>query len=149
MAYSKKNPNKGGLRIWNFQGYQRNSMWNFQGLIKNKMEFPKGDQEKIMWKFQGSVFSLGISKGSNTILWNIQALRFVLSGISMGKVKKWKIPGFSKKYILNPPFGFFLEQPDPQTTEWRTHQIFFVLDVKNRKSLNPNLHFIASFPKFL
>ena len=30
-----------GLRIWNFQGYQRNSMWNFQGLIKNEMEFPR------------------------------------------------------------------------------------------------------------
>ena len=44
-----------GLRIWNFQGYQGNSMWNFQGLIKNKMELPKGDQEKIMPKFQGSV----------------------------------------------------------------------------------------------
>ena len=38
------------LRIWNFQGYQRNSMWNFQGLIKwnfqgwprknNNVEFP-------------------------------------------------------------------------------------------------------------
>ena len=30
----------GGLRIWNFQGYQNNSMWNFQGLIKNEVEFP-------------------------------------------------------------------------------------------------------------
>ena len=29
------------LRIWNFQGYQRNSMWNFQGLIKNEMKFRK------------------------------------------------------------------------------------------------------------
>ena len=28
------------LRIWNFQGYQRNSMWGFQGLFKNKVEFP-------------------------------------------------------------------------------------------------------------
>ena len=86
-------------RIWNFQGYQRNSMWNFQGLIKSKMEFPKGDQEKIMWKFQGSVFGLGISKGSNTILWNIQGLSFVLSGISRGKVKNWKIPGGFQKSI--------------------------------------------------
>ena len=32
---------EGVLRIWNFQGYQKNSMWNFQGLIKNKMEFPR------------------------------------------------------------------------------------------------------------
>ena len=53
MGYSRKNPNKG--RGWgDLQGYQRNSMWNFQGLIKNKMEFPKGEQEKKMWKFQGS-----------------------------------------------------------------------------------------------
>ena len=36
-----------------FEGYQRNSMRNFEGLIKNEVEFPKGDQEKIMWNFQG------------------------------------------------------------------------------------------------
>ena len=76
------------MRIWNFQGYQRNSMWNFQGLIKNKIEFPKGDSENIMWKFQGFVFGVGISKVSITILWNIQGLSFVLSGISRGKAKK-------------------------------------------------------------
>ena len=28
----------GGVRIWNFQGYQTNRMWNFQELIKNDME---------------------------------------------------------------------------------------------------------------
>ena len=54
-----------------------------------------------MSNFQGGVFvfGLGISKGSNTILWNIQGLSFVLSGICRGKVKKWKIPEglFSKK----------------------------------------------------
>ena len=43
----------------------------------NKVEFPGV-----------FVFSLGISKGSNTILWNIQELSFVLTGISRGKVKK-------------------------------------------------------------
>ena len=32
-------------------------------------------------------FGLGISKGSNTILWNIQELSSVLSKISSGKVK--------------------------------------------------------------
>ena len=32
-------------------------MWNFQGLIKNS-GIPKGDQEKIMWNFQGSWFSV-------------------------------------------------------------------------------------------
>ena len=46
LGYSRKKKTwrrgegRGGwLRIWNFQGYQRNSMWNFQGLIK--------------WNFQG------------------------------------------------------------------------------------------------
>ena len=32
---------EGGLRKWNFQGYQRNSVWNFQGLTKNEVEFPR------------------------------------------------------------------------------------------------------------
>ena len=152
MSYSRINANNygGELRIWNFQRYQRNSMWNFQGLIKNKMEYPKCDQEKIMWKFQGSVFGIGISKGSNTILWNIQGLSLVLSGISRFKVKKWKTPGFPKKYILNPiVWIFFQEQPSAQITEWATHQVSCVLKVKNKNSLNPNLYFVASFPKFL
>ena len=57
------------------------------------------------WVF---VFGLGISKGSNTILWNIQGLSFALSGISRCKVKKLEIPeGFSKEYILNPPVWIF------------------------------------------
>ena len=81
---SEKNLNRGkGLRIWNFQGYQRNSMWSFQGLIKNEVG-------QFIW--------------SNTILWNIQGLSFFLSRVWRGKVKKWKIPrrdGGSKKYILN------------------------------------------------
>ena len=74
---------------------QTGGKWNFQGWPrKNNVEFPGV-----------FVFGLVISKGSNTVLWNIQeGLRFVLSGISRGKVKKWKIPeGVSKKYILNPP----------------------------------------------
>ena len=65
-------------------------MWNVQGLIKNEVEFPKGDQEKIMWDFQGSLF-LALefpSDLSNTIFWNIEGLSFVLSGVSRGKVKK-------------------------------------------------------------
>ena len=36
-----------------------------------------------------------------------------------------------------------------QYTEWIMHQIFSVLDVKNNKSLNPILYFIASFTKLL
>ena len=55
MGYSRKNPNR-GLRIWNFQGYQRNSMRNFQGLIKKLSGISKGDQEKTIQSFQGSLF---------------------------------------------------------------------------------------------
>ena len=56
MGYSKKKKkNKGrGLMIWNFQGYQRNSMWNFQGLKQSGIS--KGVQEKIMKNFQWSWF---------------------------------------------------------------------------------------------
>ena len=56
------------------------------------------------------VFGLGISKVSNTILWNIQGLSFVLSGISRGKVRK-NSRGVSKKVYPQTPllFGFFLE----------------------------------------
>ena len=54
------------------------------------------------------LFGLRISKGSNTIFWNIQGFSFVLSGICRDKVKKGKIRGeFSKKYILNPPVWIF------------------------------------------
>ena len=60
-------------------------------LIKNKVQFPRVIKKKNM-EFPGVfVFGLGISKGSNTILWNIQGLSFVLSGISRVKVNKWKI----------------------------------------------------------
>ena len=63
------------------------------------MEFP--------WVF---VFGLGISKGSNTILWEIQGLSFVLSGISKDKVKKMKnsLAVFTK---VSPQSLFFLEKP--------------------------------------
>ena len=99
----------GGFRIWNFQGYQRNSMWNFQGVIKKKeMEFPRVTKKKNNMEFPGVlVFGLGISEGSNTILWNFQRWSFVLFGISRGKVKKrknsWGVP---KKYP-QPPVCFF------------------------------------------
>ena len=45
-----------GLRIWNFQGYLRNSKWIFQGLTKNNVGFSGHEQEKIMLDFQGSWF---------------------------------------------------------------------------------------------
>ena len=80
---------------------QLKTKWNFQ-------VWPRKDNVKFPGVF---VFGLRISKGSDTILWNIQGLSFVLFWISRSKVKKWKIPGvFSKKYTLNPPptlFWFF------------------------------------------
>ena len=70
MGYSMKKPNRGlgrGVRIWNLQGYQRNSMWNFQRLTKNEVEFlPKGDQEKTMQNFQG--------RGLGFWSWNFQEI---------------------------------------------------------------------------
>ena len=68
-------------------------MWDFQGSLLLVLEFPR--------------------YLSNTILWNTEGLSFVLSGVSRGKVKKWKIPGgVSKKYILNPPcLNFFWNSP--------------------------------------
>ena len=98
MGYSRKNPNKRG-------GGGELRVWNFQGLVKNDAEFPRMTKKKNV-EFPGVfLFGLGISNGSNTILWNIQGVSFVLSVISRGKVTKWKIPGgFSKKYILNPVF---------------------------------------------
>ena len=76
------------LRIWDFKGYQRNSMRNFQGLSKNEVEFPRVTKKNNV-EFPGVVvFGLGISKESNTILWIIQGLNFLLSGISRGIVKQ-------------------------------------------------------------
>ena len=64
----------------------------------------RGDQEKSC-EFPGVlVFSLGISKGCNTILQNFQAWSFVLIGISRGKVKNEKFQGgYQKSMSSNPP----------------------------------------------
>ena len=45
-AVPEKIQTRGGFRIWNFQGCQRNSMWNFQRLIKNEVEFPRVTKKK-------------------------------------------------------------------------------------------------------
>ena len=42
----QKMSKQGELRIWNFQGYQKNGMWNVQGLIKNEVEFPMVTKKK-------------------------------------------------------------------------------------------------------
>ena len=54
MEKNKQREGGGGLRIWNFQGYWRNSKWIFQGLIKDNVEYSGREQEKIMWNFQES-----------------------------------------------------------------------------------------------
>ena len=108
----------GGLRIWNFQGYQRNSMWNFRGWPrKNYVEFPG-----VL------VFGLGISKGDDfqgrcyTVLHNFQGWSFDLSRISRGKVNKRKTPGGgSKQYIFKPfpHISLFLWNSSLYLTFWR------------------------------
>ena len=54
-----------------------------------------------MWNFHGSL-SLALETLrdlANTILWKIQGLSFVLSGIYRDKVKKWKVQGSFHKSI--------------------------------------------------
>ena len=46
----------GGLRIWSFQVYWRNSKWIFQVLIKNNVEYSGCDETKNMRNFQESWF---------------------------------------------------------------------------------------------
>ena len=108
---------------WNFQGWPR----------KNNVEFPGV-----------FVFGLGISKGSNTILWNIQGLSFVLSGISRCKVKKWKIPGkFSKKYILNSPLVWIFSGIAPCIVLFSTPTLHFKEMLLDNLSSRKNIPQIA------
>ena len=68
----------------------------------------RGDQEKIMWNFQVVlVFGLGTSKGFNAILHNFQGWSIDLSGISRGKVNKWKFPVGLQKSMSSAPNLFF------------------------------------------
>ena len=97
MGYSKKKPNRAGgrgeLEEMKFPSSQGRGYWEkiqigSRGQVED-MEFPgwQGYQRNSMCvKFPGfSVFCLGISKkGSNTNLWNIQGLSFVISGFSRG-----------------------------------------------------------------
>ena len=75
-----------GVRIWNFQGYWRNSKWIFQGLIKNT----------------------GISRGYWSRKNHVEFLRVTqFFGVFKGKVKNLNFPqGFFRKVCphLNPPF---------------------------------------------
>ena len=68
----------------------------------------RGDQEKIMWNFQVVlVFGLGTSKGFNAILHNFLGWSIDLSGISRGKVNKWKFPVGLQKSMSSAPNLFF------------------------------------------
>ena len=110
---------RGGLG-WGYgisRGIIRNSMCNFRGQLKTKWDF-RGwtSKNKVDGVF---AFGLGISKGSNTILWNIQELRCVFSGSSRDKVKKWKVLGeVSKTHILLNITPFPPAPPPAPPTVW-------------------------------
>ena len=79
----QKKSKQGRLRMWNFQ--------RSEGLIKNEVEFPRVNKKKCgisrdlcFWpcNFQR------IWSNSNAILWNVQGLSLVFSGIPRDKVKK-------------------------------------------------------------
>ena len=81
----------GRLRIWNFHGYQRNSMSSFQGLTKNELEYPRVTKEKIMWNFQVSLFLVlefprdltqfcGIAKGWALFCLELPGVTAVMAG---------------------------------------------------------------------
>ena len=60
-----------GLRIWNFQGYWRNSKWIFQRLIKKQCGIFWAWSRKNYVEFPGVlVLGLQISEGCNTIMWS-------------------------------------------------------------------------------
>ena len=113
MGYSRKNPKRG---VWEY-GISRGIkeiLWDFWGLIKNEVEFPRETKKNTEF----FVFGLGISKRSNTNLWNIQGLSFVMSGISWGKkeiknsrevFKKVYPQSFSSPTPHASRFGFFLK----------------------------------------
>ena len=82
------------MRIWNFQGYQRNSMRIFQELIKSKVEFPRRVTKKnnLGLKFPRDLTQFfGISRGE------------ALFCLEFPRVHE----GFQKSMPSTPLFGFF------------------------------------------
>ena len=73
-----------------FPGVSKKYSVDFPGVNSKRGVISKGNQEKIMWDFQGSWFLALEILRANTILWNIQERSFVSSGISRGKVKNEK-----------------------------------------------------------
>ena len=110
----QKKKQMGWLRMWSFQGFQRNSMQNFQGLIKNKVGFPRVIKNHVEYP---RVLSLGLAicRGLTQFC-----------GISMGKAlfclefmwvkeeTKNLQDFFQKMYVLKPAphlFGFLQNNP--------------------------------------
>ena len=90
--------------------YQRNSKSNFQGLIEKEGDF-QGWLRKNYVEFSGVlVLHLRISKRSN-VKFSVVKICFVLVwNFQERKVDKPKNSrGFSKKFLLNHLFRFFLE----------------------------------------
>ena len=123
----------------------------------------QGDQEKIMWDFQGFLF-LALefpSKGSKHNFVEYQGLSCVLSGISRGKVKNKKFQGgFQEKYILNPScLDFFWNSPFKQTNQVQLasqlHILFAVIrlgkeayagrDIRTGDLVGENIQLSSSF----
>ena len=71
LYWTIQEKNTGGLRIWNFQGYWRNSKWIFGGLTKSEVEFPFWSKEKgnLVTIMEGS---LTACIGVVTIKWPAQ-----------------------------------------------------------------------------
>ena len=96
LSYSRKNPNRGS---WGY-GISR-------GIKEIVRGISRGDQEKIIWNFHGSFFlALEFLRDlGNRIVWNIQALSFVLSGISRDHVKEYEkfCGSFHKSISSTPP----------------------------------------------
>ena len=102
--YSKKKKNRErGLRIWNFHEYWGDSMWKFQGLMKNDVEF-SGVIKKKTWVFTGVLaLDLKTSKRYNINFSKFQGWSFVLPGISRGKLRNLKNPGFFNRVCSQTP----------------------------------------------
>ena len=94
-----------------FPGVSQKQHVEFLGINQKRSGISKGDQEKIMWNFHGSLFlALEFLRDLTQFCGISQGLSFVLSGICRDKVKKKKNSRavFTKVY---PQSLFFLEQP--------------------------------------
>ena len=101
------------MRIWNLQGYHRNSIQNFLGLIQNKAEFPSATK-KSNAEFQRSWFlALEFLRDLTEFCENSRggALLFLdFSGSKVKKIKNFRRGGVKKvcpRNLSPPPIIFF------------------------------------------